>query len=185
MTSGKGLPKPTLGDKRLLAASIIIFLASGVIALLAIQSRSQSPKQVLNPSTSLDSQPVAGTPLAPEVITQLTAIPSAQPLTGPLADEVHGVAQMISNCSDYSNERRSQINQHIAWMLQPATLPRDVTIALGSNINGGLLVGMATYTLSDWGQHAKAPDSCLLTIGKKLNAMLEANGKERFTEFDG
>lgn len=176
---------PTSGDKRLLTVSIIIFLASAVIAVLAISSRNTpSTRQILNPATSLDSQPVGGTPLAPEIISQLTAIPSAQPLTGPLADEVHAVAQMVATCDAYSNERRSQMNQHIAWLLQPATLPQDVTIALGNNINGGLLFGMATYTLSEWGQHAKASDSCLLTIGKKLNELLTETGGEHFNQFD-
>src|SRR6185369_14587922 len=107
------------------------------------------------------------------------------PLTGPLADEVHAVAGMVANCNDYSTPRRQQINQNIAWLLQPNTLPKDMLIALGNNINGRLILGVATYTLSDWGQKQKAPGSCLLTIGKKLNDMLVVNGEQRVKEFDG
>jgi len=44
---------------------------------------------------------------------------------------------------------------------------------------------MATYTLVQWGEKQKAPDSCLLPIGKKLNDMLVANGEARFSQFDG
>jgi hypothetical protein len=77
------------------------------------------------------------------------------------------------------------MNQHIAWLLRPNTLPKDVIIALGANINGRLMSGMATYTLSEWGLHQKSASSCLLTIGKKLNDMMAANGEARFAEFDG
>jgi len=126
-----------------------------------------------------------GTSVPAEIVTQLTALPNTLPLTGSLADDVHAVAGMVSNCNDYSQARRDQMNQHIAWLLQPSTLPKEIIIALGSNTNGRLILGMATYTLAQWGEKQKAPDSCLLPIGKKLNDMLVANGEARFKEFDG
>ena len=184
------LPPPSKTDRRILAASIFIFLAALVIAVLAINARNKTPAPtVLDINGNRIDAPqgtlVPGVAGSGDLVNQLTALPNAPPLTGPLADEVHAVAGMVANCTDYNQARRDQINQNIAWLLQPATLPKDIIIALGNNINGRLIVGMATYTLAEWGQHAKAPDSCLLPIGKKLNDMLVANGETRFTEFDG
>jgi hypothetical protein len=190
MNLGKKLPPASKNDKRMLAASSIIFLAAVVIAVLVLVNRNTprpSPTTIDINGNSVDV-PVGtllpGMSGSSEIIKQLTAMPNAAALTGALADDVHAVAQMVSSCNDYSQARRIQMNQHIAWLLQPNTLPKDVIIALNSNINGGLIMGMATYTLAEWGQHAKAPDSCLLAIGKKLNDMLAATGKARFTEFD-
>ena len=183
------LPPPTKTDKRILAASILIFLAACVIVVLTINARTAPHPTAIDINGNAVDAPIGtlvpGVAGASTLISQMTAMPSAPPLTGPLADDVHAVAQMVSNCNDYVQARRSQMNQHIAWLLQPSTLPKDVIIALGTNINGRLLFGMATFTLSEWGQHAKASNSCLLTIGKKLNDLLVANGEARFTEFDG
>ncbi len=184
----KRLPPPSKSDKRMLAASVIILLAACVIVVLTINARTAPRSTVLdingNPIDKPQGTLMPGVANPADIIKQLTAMPSAPPLTGLLADDVHAVAQMVSNCNEYVQARRDQMNQHIAWLLQPNTIPKEVIIAVGTNINGGLILGMATYTIAEWGQHAKAPDSCLLPIGKKLNDMLVANGEERFPEFD-
>lgn len=183
MKLGKNLPPPTSSDKRMLAFSVTVFLATCVLVMLAINSRN-APRTSVPVGDSQTGVTTNGTPMSPQVIAQLTAIPSAAPLTGPLADEVRALGKMVGDCTDYSDQRRAQMNQHIAWLLKPSTLPQDVVIALGSNVNGRLMFGMATYTLSEWGLHQKSSTSCLLTIGKKLNDMLAANGEARFAEFD-
>ena len=183
------LPPPTKSDRRWLAVGLAIFIASAVIAVLATNARNTPHPTVTDINGNAVDAPV-GT-LAPGVanssnlLNQMTAIAGAPPLTGPLADDVHAVAGMVANCNDYSETRRQQINQNVAWLLQPNTLPKDMLIALGNNINGRLILGLATYTLSDWGQKNKPTDSCLLTIGKKLNDMLVTNGEQRVKEFDG
>ena len=183
------LPPPSKNDKRWLAASLAILIASAVIAVLAINARNAPRLTVVdingNPIDAPVGTLVPGVASPSDLIRQMTALPGAAPLTGPLADDVHAVAQMVSSCNDYSAARRSQMNQNIAWLLQPNTLPKDVIIALGTNINGRLIFGMATFTSAEWSQKNKVPSSCLLTIGKKLNDMLAANGEERFKEFDG
>jgi len=182
------LPPPTKTDKRWLAAGLVIFITSAVVAVLAINARLAPRQTAVDLKGDIIDAPVGtlvpGVVGANDLIKQMTAMPNAPPLTGPLADDVHAVSQMVSNCNDYVQARRDQMNQHIAWLLQPNKIPKEVILALGTNINGGLIAGMATYTLAEWGQHAKAADSCLLPIGKKLNEMLAANGEERFTQFD-
>ncbi len=191
MNLGKKLPPASKNDKRMLAASIIIFLAALVIAVVVLVNRNNprpSPTTIDINGNIIDS-PVGtllpGMSGSSEVIKQLTAIPNAAPLTGALADEIHAVADMVTNCNDYSQARRDQMNQHIAWLLQPNTLPKEIIIALGNNINGRLIFGMSTFTLAQWGEKEKATDSCLLTIGKKLNELLAANGEAGFPQFDG
>jgi hypothetical protein len=186
----KKLTPPTRSDRQWLVASLIIFIASAVIAILAINARNTPhPVSLITDINGNSFDAPAGTLVpggagASSLISQMTAIANAPPLTGPLADDVHALSQMVSSCPDYSQARRDQMNQHIAWLLQPSTLPKEIIIALGTNTNGRLFFGMATYTLSAWGEKQKAPDSCLIPIGKKLNDLLVANGEERFKEFD-
>ncbi|MEP6986846.1 MAG: hypothetical protein ABI970_14670 [Chloroflexota bacterium] len=185
------LPPASRTDKRLLAASVIILLASAVIAVFAIRSRMapSQPTYVSDFNGDKIEQPqgtlVPGVAGSSDLINQMTAIANSEPLTGPLADEVQAVAQMVTNCPDYSQARRDQMNYHIGWLLQPNTLPKQMLIALGNNVNGRLILGMSTFTLEQWGEKQKAANSCLLPIGKKLNDMLAANGEERIKQFDG
>ncbi len=185
----KELPPPSKSDKRWLAVSIIIFVGSLALVILAATGNNRnSPKTAVDINGNIIDPPqgtlLPGVAGANDLIKQMTAMPSAAPLTGPLADEVHEISKMVANCPDYNEARRSQMNQQISWLLQPNTLPKDMIIALGNNINGRLIAGMSTFTIAQWGLLQKAPTSCLLPIGKKLNDMLETNGEERFVEFD-
>ncbi len=173
------LPSPSQSDKRMLLVSAGVFLATCVLVGLALITRGR-------PSTLGDLGTISlGTPLPPQVLQQLTQLPNAPMLTGTLADDIHVVEQMVADCGDYSAERRSQMQKHINWLLAPATLSQDMIIALGGNTNGRLIFGMATFTLAEWGKKQKSPTSCLLTVGKKLNDLLDANGEERVPAFDG
>lgn len=175
------LPPPSKSDKRMLLVTGGIFLATCVLVGLALITRGRS-----SPLGDLGTINVGGlgTPLPAPIVEQLTQLPNAPMLTGALADDIRAVEQMVADCPDYSPERRSQMNTHINWVLAPATLPRDMIIALGGNTNGRLIFGMGSFTMSEWGARQKAPDSCLLPIGKKLNELLAANGEERFPAFD-
>lgn len=172
------LPAPSKSDKRMLLVSGGIFLATCVLIALSIITRGRS-----TPLGDLGTISL-GTPLPPQVLEQLTQLPNAPMLTGALADDIHAVEQMVKDCPDYSEERRDQMQKHINWLLAPATLSQDMIVALGGNTNGRLILGMATYTLAEWGKREKSPTSCLLTVGKKLNDLLAANGEERFSAFD-
>ncbi len=181
MKISKSLPPPSKSDKRMLIVSAGIFISVCVLVGLAVFSRGGSQTSGNFGGVNV---PSGGTPLPADVIAKLTEIPGSVMLTGALADEIHGVEQMVAACPDYSAARRDQIKQHVAWLLAPATLPPEIIIALGANVNGRLILGIATYTLSDWGIHQKAPDSCLLTIGKKLNELLITTGEEQIPAFD-
>jgi hypothetical protein len=164
-------------DKRLFIGSLIIFLISLVMVGVVVVNR-QSP-------TTSFARPAQVKTLEPQVIANLTSIPQSAVLTGELAEQVNQIQMMLNDCPAYSTERREQMQQHIDWLLNPSQLPRDMILALGSNPTGKLIVGMATYTLSDWGLKGRPVESCLLTIGQQLNNMLSATGETPFAEFGG
>jgi hypothetical protein len=122
--------------------------------------------------------------LEPEIIANLTRLPQATPLSGESANEVNALRALVDSCPDYISPRRSQMEQHIEWLLNPALIPTDIVIALGANPTGKLLYGMATYTSIQWRVDNRPPDSCLLSVGKMLNEMLAAAGEEPFPIFD-
>ena len=122
--------------------------------------------------------------LEPQIITNLTQLPVATPLSGDAASQVQELRTLVAACPDYTPERRSQMEQHIQWLLHPAQIPGDITIALGTNPTGRLIFGMATYTSIQWSLEDRPTDSCLLPIGYMLNEMLIAAGEEPFDVFN-
>lgn len=175
MSSKKTSAGSSSADKRAFLFSLMIFIGT-LIAVVLLNNR---PAWL--PASGVPAQRVT---LEPQVIANLTEFPSAPPLTGELADQVHQIQALLHACPDYSPERRSQMQQHINWLLQPSTIPGDILMALGANPNSKLIFGMATYTLSEWGLRGKSSNSCLLPIGKRLNLMLAAAGEETFREFE-
>jgi len=144
---------------------IIVAIAAGIILLQINVNSVQQPNTA--PQMTLD----------PQIAINLTRMPEATPLSGEAADKVSDLKAMVDACADYSPERRRQMEQHITWLLQPATIPADILIALGANPSAKLVFGMATYTSIQWSLADRAPDSCLLPIGKVLNDMLVLNGE--------
>jgi hypothetical protein len=179
MTAGKKKVAASPADRRLFIGSLIFFLVSCLMVGLAIVSQRQGNSATTNNTVSSGQS----MPLEPQVVINLTSLPQSPPLNGDLADQIKQIEQMVENCPAYSKERREQMQQHITWLLNPAQIPRQLIIALGSNPNGKLILGMATYTLSDWGLQNRPADSCLLTIGRKLNELLKATGETPIPEF--
>ncbi len=166
----------TQADKRMFIGSLVFFLVSLLIVAIVLTNRQHpSPPSIATPAQAMT--------LEPQIINNLTSIPQAVALTGDLAEQVKQIQTMLNNCPAYSDERRQQMQQHIDWLLDPAQIPRAMILALGSNPTGKLILGMATYTLSEWGLQDRPADSCLLTIGQQLNPLLAANGETPFAEF--
>ena len=122
--------------------------------------------------------------LPPQVVANLTELPQAAPLSGDEAAQLNDFRALVESCPDYEAARRSQMLQHIEWLLNPALVPQDIFIALGADPTGKLIVGMATYTSIQWSLEDRPTDSCLLPIGNMLNEMLVAAGEEPFDVFN-
>lgn len=168
-------------DKRLFFVSLTIFV--GVCALVIVSASGGLPGGTAG-RFSASPTPAQAMTLAPQVFANLTAIPQMAELSGDLRTDTDRVAALLADCADYSDERRGQMQQHIAWLRAPATLPRDIILALGDNPTGRLIFGMATYTSIEWRLRDRPADSCLLAIGRLLNTMLAATGETPFEEFE-
>jgi hypothetical protein len=146
-------------------------VASVLLFLLTEQLRSdRTPRQVMT--------------VAPEVIANLTQMPLATPLSSADAVQWREIRTMVDACDEYSPERRSQMVQHLDWLVDPSGIPPNVILALGSNSQERLVFGMATYTSIQWRLGHRQPDSCLVPIGLRLNDLLVALGGEPFDIYD-
>lgn len=167
-------------DKRLLIASAIILTMTCIVAIIVLSSRIDNAGSTPPPTTTRPA-----TTTGDAIAADLTRLPQAAPLAGELAEKIDTIEVLIKECPDYTTERRSQIGQHIAWLRQPSTLPEQMIIALGGNATEGLLRGLVTYTLSDWGLKDQIESSCLMPIGQQINVLLIAAGGEAIPAFEG
>jgi hypothetical protein len=171
--------KPTSQrDKQAFYASLGFFILTCAVLFFA-NNRTAAPTPAFDLPT-----PAQVMTLEPDVAANLTRVPQLPQLTGELAEQVRDLEQQVAACADYGTERRRQMQQHIDWLLTPATLPQEMIIALGANPNGKLVFGMATYTIAEWSLIARNPASCLLPIGSYLNQLLLATGEQVFVEFE-
>lgn len=150
---------------------VILFIVLAIIPNYPQNQAGQTPPQVM---ATLD----------PTTIANLTSIPKMQPLTEIEAQQFHDLKAQVDACADYSDARREQMEQHIRWLLEPATIPAEVLIAAGPKPLGRLIFGMAGYTSTEWRLQDRPADSCLIAIGRTLNDMLVAAGESPFTIYD-
>ena len=134
--------------------------------------------------TISSGQPAPAITLDPQTVNNLTALPQATPLSGMEADVWNTLREKVDACEDYSPERRSQMEQHIHWLLDPSDMPPDVIVAMGGDTTERLIFGMAGYTSIQWRLNDRPPDSCLVPIGRALNDMLVAVGDPPFDIYD-
>lgn len=122
--------------------------------------------------------------LDPTIVANVTALPRMQPLTSIESTQLEALQVQVDACADYSEARRSQVSQHIRWLLEPSTIPVDVLIAAGQNPLAGLVNGMAFFTSTEWRLRDRPADSCLVNVGRTLNQMLVAVGEAPITLYD-
>ena len=123
--------------------------------------------------------------LNPTVRANVTNIPLATPLAQDDAFDLVQFQSQVALCTDYTPERRSQMLQHIEWLINPSTIPADTITAFGANVQGTLVFGMATYTSVQWRLLERPADSCLVEIGRQIDVMLSAYGEEPLGIYDG
>jgi hypothetical protein len=167
-------------------------IAGGLIAAMLLILVLRSPP-IRDANTDVATPPefaITGAPgqsmtLDPQIIDNLTNCPKATPLAGQTANDITGLRQMVDTCADYDAQRRIQMDQQIEFLMNPASLPAELLIALGTNPHGRLLYALANLTKIQW-QLANSPaSSCLVPIGKRLNQLLVADGQAPIAAFEG
>lgn len=157
------------------ATGVAIF----IVISLALSALNNAPRPA--PVTSVPAQMMT---LNPQIIANLTALPQATPLSGEDAADYEALKAALDACADYTPQRRSQMEQHIIWLLDPSTIPMDIMVAMGADPAERLIFGMATYTSIEYRSRGPNTDSCLLPIGRTLNGMLAARGTTTFDTFE-
>ena len=111
-------------------------------------------------------------------VARIDALQVATPVSGEAARTLEALERVIHDCADFSDARREQMLQHIAWLRAPDSIPSDVAMALGmrGNIGAALLHGMAIYTSTEWRLLERPPASCLVPIGRALDNLLRDAG---------
>ncbi|MEZ4672155.1 MAG: hypothetical protein R3E39_29970 [Anaerolineae bacterium] len=171
-------------DKRMFFVSLGIFLAVLALVVASVISRNNSgTNSGVMAVTSAPTVELASS-LAPEFVFNLTAIPQGIVVPPDIVTQLNTLEEQVKNCTDYGPERRSQMEQHFAWLRDSSNMPMQVVIGIAENPVGRLIVGMSTYTLAEWALHNRASNSCLVPIGLELNSLLEKTGEETFKEFE-
>jgi hypothetical protein len=141
-------------------AVVILLLAGGLLVNFMMQSQAQARRAAF--TITLDAT----------VRANATNIPLATALSPADASEYVAFQRQIAACADYAPERRSQMLQHMDWLIDPSTIPQDAISAFGTNVQGTLVFGMAGYTSIQWRILDQPAASCLVAIGRQLDAML-------------
>jgi hypothetical protein len=123
--------------------------------------------------------------LDPQIVDNLTQFPNATPLAGEAANDMTALRGMVDACADFDAQRRQQMQEQIEFIINPAVLPREVLIALGTNPHGKLLYALASLTKLQWQLIQSPADSCLVPIGKRLNQLLVADNQPPISAFEG
>jgi len=115
-------------------------------------------------------------PMNPTVVANVQnaanlALPESQRIA------VQDIKTGVDACPDYGPERRGQMLQHIAWLLDPTTIPSDILMAIGEDPMGRLVLGMSTFTRVQWQLLNSPAGSCLLDVDAQVNALLAAAGQ--------
>ena len=163
----RGAPSPRPNDSLIIVAGIGFLIVASLVIFFVTRAEPDEPAQPLMT-------------IEPAFSDNLTAIPQATPLSGEAVESWHEFSAVVDACDDYSPERRSQMEQHIAWLIDPSDMPPTVILAMSSNPTERLIFGMATYTSVQWRLNDRSPDSCLVPIGQTLNEMLVALGSDPF-----
>ncbi len=166
----------SLSDRQRFFLSLAFFVATLAVILLA-SNRSAAP-------TFVTPSPAQVMTLDPQIVANVENRDALRLDEATLA-AVQEISGLVDDCPDYGEERRNQMKQHVAWLGAPDTIPADILLAIGENPMGRLVVGMATYTAVQWRLNGQPADSCLLTIGRKINPLLIVLGEDPLPEFDG
>ncbi len=163
-------------QKRVILTGILVVIA--LIALMIGVSSIQAPADA-------NTQPIDTIiTLDPDLFAVQTQMAEATPLSGADAEPYLMLGEQIEACEDYTDERRGQMLQHVEWLIDPSDIPNDAMLAMGTNIQGSLVFGMASFTQIEWRIAERPSDSCLIDIGRELNVLLETFGREPLTVYD-
>lgn len=119
-------------------------------------------------------------------VARIDALQAATPVSGATARALDALEGAVAACADFSEARREQVLQHVAWLRAPHSIPRDVAMALAlrGSIGTALLHGMAIYASTEWRLLQRPAASCLVPIGRTLDNLLRDAGAAPLGVYD-
>ncbi|MCK6581216.1 MAG: hypothetical protein L6Q98_24255 [Anaerolineae bacterium] len=177
----KAPARASSGDRRLFLISLIVFALTAVVAVAFLLTRSAPTAQT---PAEQGGGGQSGIPME-SGFSDPAERSAALSAAGEILPALDEIAAKVEACDAYREERRTQMNIHIAWIRNPDAIPADILLALGANPIGRLLFGMATYTSIEWRLAERPAESCLLPIGQALNRAMAAVGETPLEEFEG
>jgi len=169
-------------SKQIMRRRLILTVALIVIAVIALGIGVMSIQAPADDNP--DDQAGMLMTLDPELFVVQTQMAEATPLSDEEAQPYLDLQADVDACEDYSDERREQMLQHIDWLIDPSDIPPDAMLAMGTDIHGSLVFGMASFTQIEWRLAERPAESCLVDIGRELNDLLIAFGREPLTIYD-
>jgi len=120
----------------------------------------------------------------PTIIANMTQLPDMPSLSGEEAQKWTDFQVRVRACTDYSEQKLSQMERYINWTINPSQIPFDIAIVFGADIRAGLVRAMSADTSTEWRLKDRPAGSCLIAIGRELNEMLVATGQPPLTIYD-
>lgn len=158
--------------KRILLISLLIGLVIVAVVISFIPLVVTSPPIVtLNPEQMTDMM------LA-------VTIPPALPLSDEDVMIIAPLREQIEACSDYNAVNHEQALANIDWIIDLSDAPSLAFVETDVQAKATFISRVAQFTYSQWQMLDYPVESCLIDIGHDINLLLEAVGRESFTEYD-
>jgi hypothetical protein len=161
-----------LNNRREIIAAIALALAAGIV-VFAVASSSRAP-----------AAQTVGATLDPTTAALLTAAPQATSVSGAFAERVRAIESAVEDCGDYPERRKVLMQQYVNWLFEPSTIPPEMMMLFSPNPTGRIVFAMAADTSTEWRRLQRPPDSCLVPIGRELNALLTSVGEQPIAIYD-
>ena len=159
-----------------LLALVIILLA----LLGACTEGVSQPPTIASPPTATSNFVLTAVPGIAATVTAALKLP---PLSPDQAAPYLEIQEMVQACSEFHNNRRLTVLNHIQWLTQPSQVPPQLINLYGDNVHSQLVFGAAYTVATEWKSRGRQPASCLIPIGDRLNIILVELGRKPVAEF--
>ncbi len=184
MSSRSRRAKPRKPPKRSARAGrwLLLSLAAGLVILLGVSLYvPRGPRfQMPEPGT-----PQVGITSLPGVAATVTAVRKLPTLSPEQARPYTEISALVRACDEFHPNRRRAILQHMAWLTHPAEVPVELISLYGDQWPGRLVFGAAYLTAVEWKASDQNPESCLFSVGARLNDLLVQMGEKPLSDFQG
>lgn len=134
-------------------------------------------------STARQEGPLRRATPFPGIAATVTAVRRLPTLSPEEALPYEELRALVQTCGELHPNRQQAVLQHLDWLAHPNTAPVELISLYGGQWRAKIAFGAAYLAAVDWKTLGRKPDSCIVPIGMRLNALLAEMGEEPFAEF--